>query len=526
MRISDCVAQYARVRPGADAVVVSGVSWSYAELDRRVDALASALLAAGLNKGDRVATLQTPHPEFLVVLLATTSIGAIWVGLNPKYRLNELSQIVVDATPKILITRTQVGERRYDADIRALQIVCPSLERIVVFDGDPVLQGAQSNTEFVQSGALVSVDTLTSARQNCGDRDPCLIVYTSGSTGRPKGAVLGHEGIVEFSRTQNALWPVDPLRVLNYFPINHVGCVIDVSLPCLWAGGCIIFLEQFDPGQSLAIAAAAGVTLLASVPSVFQMLLSLPEFQLYDLSKVQLIVFEGAPMPAEPIAQLLGIGTNLATNYGMSETTSAITALEPTRDPELLANTVGSAFPGVEVRLVAGGGHQAIAGEVGEVWARSRYNLLEYWRAPLATAQAFSAEGFFRTGDLAVQRSDGRYRLVGRVKEMFKSGGYNVYPREVEAALESHSAVAIAAVVSVPHAMWQEVGVAFIELSAPLATSELEDWCRERLANYKVPKRFVILPALPLLPIGKVDRIELRRLALQSEKNAEDDAVG
>jgi acyl-CoA synthetase (AMP-forming)/AMP-acid ligase II len=256
------------------------------------------------------------------------------------------------------------------------------------------------------------------------------------------------------------------------------------------------------------------------------MLLSLPEFHLYDLSKVQLIVFEGAAMPAELIAQLLRIGKNLATNYGMSETTSAITALEPTRDPELLANTVGSAFPGVEVRLMAADGRPAVVGEIGEVWARSRYNLLEYWRAPLATAQAFSADGFFRTGDLAVQRSDGRYRLVGRVKEMFKSGGYNVYPREVEETLESHSAVAIVAVVSVPHAIWQEVGVAFIELRAPIATRELEDWCRERLANYKVPKRFVILPALPLLPIGKVDKSELRRLALQGETIAEGGAVG
>ena len=521
-RISDWVAHFAAQTPHAEAAVFSNLRWSYAELERRVDALAKALLAGGVVKGDRVATMQTPRPEFLTAFLATASIGAIWVGLNPKYRLAELAQVITDAEPKILLARTRIGERRYDADLRALQVACPALERIVVFDDDPLIAGATALHDFVLAGAAVAPGDLEAARAQCGGHDPCLIVYTSGSTGRPKGAVLGHEGIIAFSGTQNALWPIDPYRILNYFPINHVGCLVDITAPCLAAGGCVIFQEQFDPQRSLEAVVNERVTFLGSVPSVFQMQLAVPDFDRYDLSGLQLIVFEGAPMPADLIEQWLRLGKNIATNYGMTETTSAITALEPTRDVELLTHTVGSAFPGVDIRLTTTDGRVAGAGEVGEVWARSQYNFLEYWRDPAASAQAFSPDGYFRTGDLAVQRPDGRYHLAGRVKEMFKSGGYNVYPREVETVIEAHPAVTLAAVVCAPDPLWQEVGIAFVQANAPIAAAELREWCASRLANYKVPKRFVLLPALPLLPIGKIDKVELRRLAQEEAMGPRD----
>jgi acyl-CoA synthetase (AMP-forming)/AMP-acid ligase II len=521
MRLSDCVAHFARQTPHAEAAVFANMRWSYAELDRRVDALAKALLA-GVVKGDRVATMQTPRPEFLTAFLAAASIGAIWVGLNPKYRLAELGHVITDAEPKILLSRTRIGERRYDADLRALQDACPALERIVVFDHDPLITGATALRDFVLVGAAVAPGDLKAARMKCDGRDPCLIVYTSGTTGRPKGAVLGAEGIIAFSKTQNALWPVCPYRTLNYFPINHVGCVVDVTAPCLVAGGCLIFQEQFDPERSMEAVVSERVTLLGSVPSVFQMQLALPDFDRYDLSGLQLIVFEGAPMPADLIEQLLRLGKNVATNYGMTETTSAITALEPTRDAELLTHTVGSAFPGVDIRLTTADGRMSAAGEVGEVWARSHYNFLEYWRDPAATVQAFSPDGYFRTGDLAVRRPDGRYRLAGRVKEMFKSGGYNVYPREVETVIETHPAVTLAAVVCAPDPLWQEVGIAFVQADAPVAAADLRQWCVSRLANYKVPKRFVLLRVLPLLPIGKIDKVELRRLALETAMDPAD----
>jgi acyl-CoA synthetase (AMP-forming)/AMP-acid ligase II len=511
-RISDFVNRQAVRNPAAEALVLGARRWSYGELAQRVDALASALLAAGIRKGDRIATLQTPHPEFLVSFLATASIGAIWVGLNPKFRLEELTHALVDAQPRILITRLRIGERSYLTELEALRAACPELEHVIAFDGEELQPNITSMSDFLQRGCANPLD-LQQARDACGDRDPCLIVYTSGSTGKPKGALLHHEGLCRFSAAQNELWPVDPLRIVNYFPINHIGCTLDVCIPCLAAGGTIVFMEQFDPAECLSLMSRERVTVWASVPSVFAMQLALPNFHGCDLSALQLILWEGAPMPSQTLSELRSLLPRLATNYGMTETTSAITVLEPTDDEDALANSVGSAFPGVEIRLADAHDREVPVGEEGQVLVRSAQNMLGYWRNSEATQAAFTADGFFRTGDLAVRRPDGRYRLVGRLKEMFKSGGYNVYPREIEAAIEAHPAVDRAAVVPAPDPLWQEVGVAFIVCKAPVAEADLRAWCLERLANYKVPKRFVFRPDLPLLPIGKVDKTELRRLA-------------
>jgi acyl-CoA synthetase (AMP-forming)/AMP-acid ligase II len=325
--------------------------------------------------------------------------------------------------------------------------------------------------------------------------------------------MLHHEGIIAFSLAQNRAWPLGRQRFLNYFPINHVGCVIDISTPTLAAGGCIVFMEQFDPAGGLLLMQRERITAWGSVPTVFQLQLALPEFGWYDLSAVELILWEGASMPAETIARLRTIVPRLATNYGMTETTSAITIVYPTDDMDILANTVGEPFPGVEIRLAGEDGTEVPLGSPGEVQTRSMYNLLYYWRRPEETAAAFTADGFFRTGDVGVQRQDGRYQLVGRIKEMYKSGGYNVFPREVEEVIQSHPDVVMAAVVSRSDALWQEVGVAYVVAHPSLDVETLETYCRVRLANYKIPKDFVLCAELPLLPIGKVDKVELKRRA-------------
>jgi len=513
-RISDYAAYHAARAAESQAMTVAGRSWTYEELSGAVDELARALLAAGVRKGDRVATLQTPHPDYFIAFLATASIGGIWVGLHPKHRSEELRHIVCDCEPCLLLTRTRIDGRDYGNEIRALSDACAALREVVVFEGEQPEPGMQTMASFLRRGSSVSDATLEAARQACGHRDPCLIVYTSGSTGRPKGAVLHHRGIVNFSLGQNALWPVEPLRVVNYFPINHLGCVVDVSTPCLTAGGCLLFLEQFDPLACLELMERECASLWASVPSVFQMQLALPQFERFDLSALQLIVWEGATLPAPVLEKLLTFGLPLATNYGMTETTSAITALEPTRDFELLAHTVGRPFPGAEVRLVQADGGEAAVGEVGEIWVRSDNNLVGYWGRPNGD-DVFSPEGYFKTGDLALRRVDGRLQIAGRIKEMFKSGGYNVYPLEIEAALQAHPAVAVVAVVAVAHPLWQEAGMAFVVTRSPVTEQDLTQWCQQRLANYKIPKRFVLQPQLPLLPVGKVDKVALRRLAAQ-----------
>lgn len=519
-RIDELVRDVAARSPEAEAVVVGAQRWSYRELTARIDAQAKALIAAGVGHGDRVACLSTPHPDFLVSLMAAASIGAIWVGLNPRYRPNEMAYVLVDAEPKAILARTQLDGRSYVDDLAALVAGCPSLEAVVVLNGDPLFDGAMAYDAFVGSAAGVRDETLAAARAGAGGRDPCMIVYTSGSTGRPKGALLHHQGVRDFSRAQNALWPTSPVRILNYFPINHIGCVIDVTTPALEAGGAVIFMEKFDPAEAMKLTVDERCTLWGSVPSVLQMQVALPNFDDYDLSAVQLILWEGAAIPGDLLDRLLRIGPPMATNYGMTEATSAIMAMAPTREREPLMGSVGEAFPGVEVRLVKANGSDAAQGEEGEVWARSGFNMLGYWRRPEATAETLTPDGWLRTGDTAVRRPDGRYRIVGRIKEMYKSGGYNVYPREVEDALEAHPAVALAAVVSVADPLWGESGVAYVIAEAGVTPEALEAHARTRLANYKIPKRFVLCADLPLLPIGKVDKIALKAKAREQFETA------
>jgi acyl-CoA synthetase (AMP-forming)/AMP-acid ligase II len=515
-RISDYAAWYASATPDAAALILDSKVTSYRDLSAAVDSLAKALLTAGVVKGDRVATLQSPHPDYVTAWLATASIGAIWVGLNPRYQTAELTYVIEDSEPKILLTRTSLGGRSYLAEIAALRAATPTLKHVVAFEHEPGGDGITPMSAFLATGDAISDEALNAARNGCGGRDPCVIVYTSGSTGKPKGALLHHEGIAAFALAQNEIWPTNPHRNINFLPINHIGCVCDITAPCLVAGGTLHFMEQFDPATATRMIETEKLTLWGSVPSVFSLQMATPEYATTDFSSLQLILWEGAAMPDDMIGELLKIGPPMATNYGMTESVSGITVLEPTRDRELLANSVGGDFPGVDIRLTDYDGNEVSDGEPGEVTFKSRYSCLGYWRRPEATAEAFTADGYFKSGDLAVRRPDGRYRIVGRLKEMYKSGGYNVYPREVEMVLEAHPAIALAAVVSVDDPLWQEVGVAYVTLSEDVTSADLEAYCRGRLANYKIPKRVIIEANMPLLPIGKIDKVALKKRAAET----------
>ncbi len=500
----DYLDHYARATPDADAVWFEGVTVSYRELAERVADLAATLAALGAAPGVRVATLCTPRPEYLVSLLATMRTGAIWIGLNPKYTLSELRHVATDAQPSVFLSLDAVDGREYGADITALaaEVGARGAFRI------------GPRTVASELRELPEPGTPPASFPELRPTDPATIVYTSGSSGSPKGAVLSHGGLVYAARVEADVLGIRAPRVPCNLPINHVACLADLTGTTLAAGGMLALLEQFDPASLLALVPELGLTNLMTVPTILQLIAAQPEFASTDLSTLQRVVWGGAPLPIGVIRTYRDRGIPLMTVYGMTETIASITFTRDGDSDEVLAETVGRFDPGMEVRLADERGPVG-PGVQGEVQVRHSGLFLEYFGNPAGTAAAYTADGWFKTGDVGVLGDDGTLRLVGRMSDMIKSGGYNVYPREIELRIEAHDDVALAAVIGRPDDTFGEVGVAYVVPAAGRAPAAeaLREYAREHLANYKVPKAFVIVDALPLLPVGKVDKQQLRRLA-------------
>ena len=306
-RISDYVAWYAMRTPDAEALVLGARRICYRELAHEIDANARALLAAGVRLGDRVATLLPPHPDFFVQFLATASIGALWVGLNPRYQHAELAFVLNDCRPVVVFLRPRIGARDYSEDLVALR-AAHAATRWVTLGDTGSLEGCTPVTEFLSQGAAVREETLAQARETVGTGDPAVIIYTSGSTGQPKGALLTHRGLGRCCRVQYRHWATQPLRTLNFFPINHIASLGDITCFALVAGGCTVFLEQFDPAACLRLIAAERITLWGGVPTTFLLTLRDPAFPGADLSSVQKIVWSGAAASADLVNTLGELG--------------------------------------------------------------------------------------------------------------------------------------------------------------------------------------------------------------------------
>ena len=443
----------------APALASTERTWTYAELDRAVDEYGAGLLARGVERGDVVGVHGWSQPEWLIVFLACCRIGAIFLGLSPKSTGRELQYLLADARPRLVL---------------GIDGVAPS--------------------ELRGSGAVRADDP---------DR-PCAIVYTSGSTGAPKGALLSQRSILRSAQLTAEHWyDAGPeTRTVAELPIDHVGWLVCECLSVLVAGGTIYFRERFDAAGVLRLIEDERLTLWVAFPSMIALAMQTPEFDGSDLSSLRRVAL--ASTPSLELLTRLRTRTDavFTASYGLTEASGgAVTASAPGADLATVAGTIGHVVGGVEYRVDAA---------TGELLLKDECVFLGYLNRPEATAAAIDADGWLHTGDAVTVEPDGNLRLVGRLKEMFKSGGYNVYPSEVERELCSHPAVSEVAVVAAPDPLWSEVGVAFVVPAAALDLEELREHARERLANYKVPKRLLLVDALPRLPNGKVDRLSLR----------------
>jgi acyl-CoA synthetase (AMP-forming)/AMP-acid ligase II len=504
--LHDLVALRAAGQPGADAAVDGDTRLGNADLAERVDAIALALLAAGVQPGDRVATLAPPSLDFWLTYLAATSIGAIWQGLNPKYQRNEYAYLLADATPRVVFVRSPFDGRDYLEELQPLAAHAPRFVRLA----DTPLDGMHP---FVAEGAAVDPGMLAARRAAVQPEDPAVVVYTSGTTGRPKGALLSHRAIVQ-TALAHVEWIGDGLDcVIDPAPINHVGGLNNVCMVVFAAGGRIVFVPRVDFALLGAATAREKPTYLVGSPTAFAMMLAIPGFSFEAYRGLyRVVVFGGASTPVAHLEQLRQSGARMSSVYGQTETTGMITYTAFDAPLPVVSETIGRPIRGMEVRVAAPDGGALAPGGTGEIQVRGISVMSGYLNRPEDTRDAFTDDGWLKTGDLGVVRPDGEIAFAGRLREMFKSGGYNCYPVEIELAICEHPDVAQAAVVAVAHEVFQEVGHAFVQPrpGRTVDPAALEAFLRERIARYKIPKTWSVLETFATLPNGKIDKRAMR----------------
>ena len=462
-RIGDYPAFYAARTPQAEALLGVGGDYTYRDFSSAIDALASEMLARGVRKGDVVGTLSPPRTEFFILFLASVRIGAVWLGLNPKSTHRELKYILNDAKPVLVFSVASSGARVFRTELQELGIAA---DRIIALD-DPVVFG-----KLLRDGAERNPESLRAAIDLVTPEDPALIIYTSGTTGVPKGALLSQGGMARSFHTQACVAGVRNVRILNNLPINHIGSVGDVSCHALVCGGMICFMDAFDPAGSLDAIEKHQLTVWGQVPVQLQQSLESDAADRFDPSSLELIFWSGGVAPIPLVKRLRSLGPRLLNAYGMTEATSNVSYTTIYASDAQLSETVGLQAPDCEIRILGEAGNPLPPGEEGEICVRTDRLMIGYLNRPEETREAIDDQGFLRTGDVGRIDENGFLRLTGRKKEMFKSGGYNIYPREVEEVLEAVPGVSVAVVVAAPHPVFGECGVAYIVQAQGASLSE------------------------------------------------------
>lgn len=456
------------------ALEFQGREFTFGEIESRSNRLAHALVARGMRTGDRLCVYLVNSVEMIDLYLACVKLGVIFVPINILYREREMAHILADAAPRALVTDADLvvsAEIWRPADLSAEAAGLPDLRPGVVLDGDA----------------------------------PAGIIYTSGTTGTAKGAVLTHNNFSANAVNLLACWEIrESDRFLLALPLFHVHGLGN-GLHCWLASGCRMrLLERFEHQTAADVFVEFRPTLFFGVPTVYVRLLGFAKDVAHEIGGfMRLFVSGSAPLPAQVFEEFEALfGHRILERYGMSETIMNIS------NPywgERRAGTIGFPLPGVSAKLMDPALEPVAQGETGEVYLKGPNIFAGYWGRPEATKDAF-VEGWFRTGDLGTISADGYFTLCGRKSDLIISGGFNIYPREIEEFLQEHSAVAEAAVVARPDKLRGEVPVAYVALLAPVEVAELAALCREKLASFKVPREFVVVEKLPRNAMGKLQK--------------------
>ena len=502
MLVGDFIRLNSLTRPHDEALVVGDLRLTYGELQEQIGVVSAALRGAGVSRGDRVAVLARNTLEYFLLYFATASTGSILVPLNFWHRAAEHEHTTGDSEPVLLFV---------ESELRPGLGTLPEKTRVMTM---PVASDDRSDWEsFIAAGAGHS----TEPSADLVDTDPHMILYTSGTTGRPKGATLSHRRTVDDALGMAAaLQPRSTDSFMNYFPPFHVGNWDHMKL-FLLMGGKVILLRQFDAGQVLATLEREAVTVVLGVPTMLHELLNHPTFATTDISSVRLVYY-GAYDPSgimQRTAEAFGAKEGrcqMAHTFGLTEGGPFVALCQP---EEIFKHwgSVGRAIPGVEIVLLDDDHQPVPPGQPGELCFKGP-RMTGYWNNPEATGKAI-VDGWLHTGDIAITDEDGFLYIVDRKKDMIRTGGQNVYSKEVEDCIQEHPSVAEAAVIGLPDPLYEEQVCAVVVLRPGIpaedaTADELRAWVRKSLAGYNTPKAFKFIAELPRNAVGKIQKNLLR----------------
>ncbi|SNR31943.1 AMP-binding protein [Hymenobacter mucosus] len=502
--------------PDREALVVAqqGYRATYAELWEQTGALAKGLLALGVQAGERVGIWSPNRYEWVVTQFGAARAGAILVNINPAYRAEELKYALNQAGCRVLLLAAKFRLTDYQALLEQVRSQCPALEYVLILDDDwddLLARGnAQPNKLLAEREATLQFD------------DPINIQYTSGTTGFPKGATLSHHNILNNGYfIGQTLRYTEQDRVCIPVPFYHCFGMVIGNLACVSHGACMVVPgEAFDPLVTLQTVEQERCTSLYGVPTMFIAELDHPAFSSFDLSSLRTGVMAGSPCPEEVmkrVQQLMNM-RDVTICYGMTETSPVSTQSYPDDPLEQRVSTVGHVHPHLEVKVVdPETGNVVPCGTPGELCTRGYSVMLGYWNNPEATRAAIDTAGWMHTGDLATISEHGYVNIVGRIKDLIMRGGENVYPREVEEFLYQHPAVLDVQVIGVPSFKYGEEVMAWVKLKdgCTVTGDELRDFCRGRIATFKIPAYWKFVDDFPMTVTGKIQKFIMREHSVQ-----------
>ena len=489
-----------------------GLRYTYAELNDAVDRLASSMLAAGLGKGDRVGVWSPNRAEWALTQYATAKLGVILVNINPAYRLSELEYALGKSGCRWVVAAPDCKGSDFVEMVEQVRGSLPALERAVFFGSE--------EWESLAGGAI-DRDALAAQLRGLDFDDPINIQYTSGTTGFPKGATLTHHNILNNAYfVAGLLSYTEADRVCIPVPLYHCFGMVMGNLGATNFGACMVYpADTFDPLATLRACAQERCTSLYGVPTMFIAQLEHPDFGRYDLHSLRTGIMAGSPCPIEVMKRVshdMGID-QLAIAFGMTETSPVTTQVRIDDTLENRCSTVGQVMPHAEIKIVdPETGSTQPRGEPGEFLARGYMVMRGYWNDAERTDEAIDASRWMHTGDLATMDEQGYVRVVGRIKDMIIRGGENIYPREVEEFLYTHPEIADVQVIGVPDERYGEELMAWVmpRPGSSLTEAGVRDFCRGRIAHFKIPRYVKFVDSFPMTVTGKVQKFKMRDSAI------------